>query len=147
MTRIVSVVIAAVLTLQLMATFDLFPALVSRPSSLFWPFIDYPMYRYARYEGSIIERFRVFGRRTDGTEVEVTADDLGLNFRKFRDLFVYAVRDPDTRRVTAFAEVYRIRMGTRLVAIRVERHGDIVTRDGLRPAPPVEWAAVSLEPR
>jgi hypothetical protein len=147
MTRVVSLVIAVVLMVQLAATFDLFPRFLSRPSHLFWPFMDYPMYRYARYEGSVIERYRVFGRRADGSEAEVTPGDLGLNFRRFRDIFVAALRGADMPRVIAFAEVYRVRQGTRLVEMRVERHGDILTRDGLLPAPPVQLAAVSLQPQ
>ena len=54
-----SLVIALVLTLQILATFDLFPRLLSRPSYLFWPFLDYPMYRSPRYEASVIEHYRV----------------------------------------------------------------------------------------
>jgi hypothetical protein len=147
MTRVVSVVIAVVLMLQLAATFDLYPRFLSRPSHLFWPFMDYPMYRYARYEGSIIERHRVVGRRPDGSEVEVTAADLGLNFRRFQEIVVRALRGGDRPTTAAFAEIYRARMGTRLVAMRLERHGDILTRDGLQPAQPIEVATVSLEGR
>jgi hypothetical protein len=145
MTRLVSLVIAVVLTLQVAATFDLFPRLVSRPSYLFWPFLDYPMYRSARYEGSVIERYRVLGRLADGSEVEVSPGDLGLSFRKFRDILVAAIRGADRPRVAAFAELYRIRTGTRLIAMRAERHGETLTRDGLRPAPPVQLPAVSLQ--
>ena len=144
MTRVVSLVIAVILTLQFAASFDLFPRLVSRPSSLFWPFLNYPMYRGAHYEGAVIERYRVFGRAADGTEVEVTPGDLGLNFRKFQDLPVAALLRYDAPRVAAFAEIYRARMGTRLVAMRVERHGDILTRHGLQPGQPVQLPAVSV---
>jgi hypothetical protein len=139
-----SLVIAVVLALQVAATFDLFPRILSRPSHVFWPFMDYPMYRFARYEGSIIERFRVLGRHVDGSEIEVTPSDLGLNFRKFRDILVGSLRAGDVPRVAAFAEVYRVRTGKPLVAMRVERHGHILTRDGLRPAPSVRLAEVPL---
>src|SRR5437667_6308265 len=111
MTRVVSVVIAVVLMLQFAATFDLFPRLVSRPSHLFWPFVNYPMYRAAHYEGAVIERYRVFGRAADGSEVEVAPSDLGLNFRKFQDVAVAALLRRDVPRVSAFAEMYRVRMG------------------------------------
>jgi hypothetical protein len=57
---------------------------------------------------------------------------------------VAAVRRGDTSSVAAFAEIYRFRMGTRLVAMRLERHGHILTRDGLQAARPVQLAAVSL---
>ncbi len=148
MTRVVvSLAIAAVLMLQIAATFDLFPRLVSRPSHVFWPFTDYPMYRYARLEGAVIERYRVLGQRQDGSEVEVTPGDLGLNFRKFRDIVVAALRGADRPRVAAFAEIYKTRTGTPLVQMRVERHGDVLTRDGLRPATPVRFNPVPIESR
>jgi hypothetical protein len=145
MTRVVSLVIAVVLSLQLAATFDLFPRFLSRSTHLFWPFMNYPMYRAAHYEGSVIERYRVFGRAADGSEIEVTPDDLGLNFRKFQDIVVAALRSGDMPSVAAFAEIYRVRMGTRLVAMRLERHGHMLTLDGLQPTRPVRLAAVSLQ--
>jgi hypothetical protein len=147
MTRIVSVVIAVILMLQLAAGFDLYPRFVSRPSHLLWPFMNYPMYRGAHHEGDVIARYRVFGQAAAGFEVEVTPSDLGLNFRKFQDIVVDAVRRRDVARVAPFAELYRTRSGTRLVAMRVERQGDILTRHGLQAAPPVQLAAVALELR
>ncbi|PYQ82779.1 MAG: hypothetical protein DMG01_00300 [Acidobacteria bacterium] len=107
--------------------------------------MNYPMYSSAHYEGAVIARYRVFGRTADGPEVQVTADDLGLNFRKFQDLTIAALRDRDVRRAAAFAEIYRVRMGTRLVAMRLERDGYVLTRDGLQPAPPVRLSAVLLQ--
>ena len=144
MTRVVSLVIAVALTLQFTATFDLFPRFLSRPSHVFWPFVNYPMYRFAHYEGDVIPRYRVFGRTADDSEVEVTSDDLGLNFRKFQDLVVAALRRGETPSVAKFAEIYRVRVGRRLVAMRLERHGQILTRDGLQAAQPIQLAAVSL---
>ena len=120
MTRVVSFVISVILTLQLAASFDLFPRFLSRPSHFLWPVMNYPMYSSAHY-------------------------DLGLNFRKFQDLTIAALRDRDVRRAAAFAEIYRVRMGTRLVAMRLERDGYVLTRDGLQPAPPVRLSAVLLQ--
>ena len=145
MTRVVSFVISVILTLQLAASFDLFPRFLSRPSHFLWPVMNYPMYSSAHYEGAVIARYRVFGRTADGSEVQVTADDLGLNFRKFQDLTIAPLRDRDVRRAAAFAEIYRVRMGTRLVAMRLERDGYVLTRDGLQPAPPVRLSAVLLQ--
>ena len=105
----VSIVIALVLTLQILATFDLFPRLLSRPSYLFWPFLDYPMYRSPRYEASVIEHYRVLATTTEGGEVEVLPADVALNFRKFPRHPDY--RHPNRRHVTGrtFAELYRSR--------------------------------------
>jgi hypothetical protein len=145
MTRVVSVVIATVLTLQVCATFDLFPRFVSRASDRFWPFMDYPMYRSAHHEGSLIEWYRVLGQCADGSEVELTPVDIGLNFSKFRHIFVAAIRSTDRPRVAAFADVYRVRRGTRFVAMRLERYGLVLTREGLRPSPTFQVATVSLQ--
>jgi hypothetical protein len=144
MPRLVSLVIAVVLVLQAAASFDVLPKLFSRPSYVLWPFMTYPMYRSAHYEGTLIERFRVVGQTVAGAEVELTPIDFGLNFRKFQDIAVPAVRSRDMPQVAMFAEIYRVKSGIRLVAIRLERHGHVLTRDGLRPAQPVQLAAVSL---
>ena len=144
MTYLASAVIAAVLLMQALATFDLYPTLLSRPSSQFWPFTDYPMYRYARYEGTTIEWYRVLAQRHDGSEVEVTPEDLGLNFRKFRDFVVTAMRINDVQTITRFADLYASRTGTRLASVRLERSGVILARDGLYPAPLVYTPAIAL---
>jgi hypothetical protein len=47
-------------------------------------------------------------------------------------------------RVAVFAEIYRVRTGTRLAAIRLEQQGYILTREGLRPAPTTRLAEMSL---
>jgi hypothetical protein len=144
MTRAVSIVIALVLMLQILATFDLFPRLVSRPSYLFWPFLDYPMYRSPRYEGSVIEHYRVLATTTDGGEVEVVPADVALSFRKFRDTLITGIRTGDTSRVAAFAELYRSRTGRQLVSVRVQRDGQVLTRHGLERAAPVNVATMSF---
>jgi hypothetical protein len=144
MTRLLSLVIAAVLVLQTAASFDIFPKLFSRPSYVLWPFMNYPMYRTAHYEGTVIARFHVLGQTAERVEVELTPEDFGLNFRKFQDIAIPAIRRRDVAQVAMFAEIYREKSGNRLVGIRVEQHGDILTRDGLRPAPPAELATVSL---
>jgi hypothetical protein len=145
MTRLASLVIAVVLMLQFGATFDLFRPFLSRPSHRFWPFMNYPMYRFAHYEGAVIARYRVFGQAADGSEVEVAPSDLGLNFRKFQDIAIDALRRGDMVRVAAFAEIYQVRTGTRLVRMRVERHGQMLTRNGLQSTRPVQLTAVSLQ--
>ena len=144
MTRAVSLVIAAVLTLQILATFDLFPRLLSRPSYLFWPFLDYPMYRSPRFEASVIEHYRVLATTSDGADVEIVPADVALNFRKFRDIVITGIRVGDTSRVAAFAELYRSRTGRQLVSVRVERDGHVLTRDGLEQAARVTVATMSL---
>jgi hypothetical protein len=145
MTRVVSLVISVVLMVQTAAAFDLFPRLVSRPSHVFWPFLSYPMYRTAHYEGAVIERYRVFGRTENGAEVELEPADFGLNFRKFQDIAVVALRRHDLPQVTTIAEIYRARSGRRLVAMRLERHGPVLTREGLRSAEPTQFAAVPVQ--
>ena len=144
MAYLVSAVIVAVLLMQTLATFDIFPAILARPSSQFWPFTDYPMYRYARYEGATIEWYRVLATQADGHEIEVTPEDLGLNFRKFRDFVVTSVRINDLETVRRFAELYADRNGTRLDSIRLERSGVILERDGLYPAPLTHTPAIKL---
>ena len=147
MVYLASAVIAAVLLLQTVATFDLFPTLLSRPSAQFWPFTDYPMYRYARHEGTTIDWYRLLAHRDDGRDIEVTPEDLGLNFRKFRDFVVTAVRINDLETIRRFADLYAVRNGARLESVRLERSGVILARDGLRPAPIEYTPAIELARR
>jgi hypothetical protein len=144
---LVSAVIVAVLVLQAVATFDLFPRLLGRPSSYFWPFLDYPMYRRAHYEGETIEVYRVVGLLEGGGETVIEPADLGLSFWKFRDGFVWAIRQRDGARLAVYAEHYRARAGRRLAALRLERAGHRVTRAGIEAVAPETLLTVDLGPR
>jgi hypothetical protein len=71
--RIISVVIVAVLGLQVFAV-------VARSGKWTWPFTDYPMYAQSHQEGERIPaKHFVFARTADGREVEVTPENLGVN--------------------------------------------------------------------
>jgi hypothetical protein len=72
-----SCVIVAVLGLQLLA-------IISRPGEWTWPFIDYPMYSGSHQEGERIPSFYTVTATTkDGRVLQITPEDLGVNFWVF----------------------------------------------------------------
>jgi hypothetical protein len=70
--RLISLVIIAVLGLQLLAV-------LARPGKWTWPFTDYPMYSHSRHDGDrVVARHFVYGTTVDGEEVPITPEDLGI---------------------------------------------------------------------
>ena len=68
---LVSIFIAAALTLQM-------AAVLLRTGPYAYPFVNYPMYAAAHYEGErILVEHKVYARFTDGTERAISREDVG----------------------------------------------------------------------
>ena len=75
--RIASAIIVLVLGCQLFAS-------LAQANRWSWPFTDYPMYAWSHYEGERIKAYPIVSATTeDGQEIEIIADDLGLNIWQF----------------------------------------------------------------
>jgi hypothetical protein len=118
-----SLVIGGVLLLQAQAVF---------PVRRLWPFLDYPMYRTAHYAGESVPRYRVVGIAADGREVEMDPASLGLSFFKHLHGPVEALETGDAERFAIFADVFRERQGTTIVAARLENHPVVIDTSGTR---------------
>lgn len=72
--RLISIVIAAALFLQM-------TAVLLRTGPYGYPFINYPMYAAAHFEGErILVEHRIYARFTDGTERAISREDVGGHY-------------------------------------------------------------------
>ncbi len=145
-TLVLSAVVLVLLIAQAAASFRAVPRLGPWPSWYFWPFLDYPMYSEAHYEGDAIEQYVVFATFDDGTEAPVRREELGLSFWKFRDGLVYALRHGDRRQLDAYLELFRRRHARLPAALRLEDHPVVISRGGILPAPRKVLKTVTLGP-
>ncbi len=127
-----SLVIVGVLGLQGLAGFSG----NWRFSSYYWPFLSYPMYRFAHYVGDRIDvRFPVFFTLEDGRELEVFPEDLGLDYWKFMRNFKSAIQNEDAQMLDVYIREYQRRTGHRVVHLRLENYPLVLSSDGGRSAP------------
>jgi hypothetical protein len=163
--RMATAIIVLVLACQ-------FFAIVAQVNRWGWPFTDYPMYSWPHYEGERILAYPVvFAIAEDGEELEITADDAGLNVYQFIDWARrlaakndMASRPSATRRgglhgligSTGFAKWlkgadapsdqassltesivsrYAEKHGKRIVRLRFEDNGVLVTKHGMQEVP------------
>lgn len=124
--------------------FSFFRSLLSPPT--LWPFIDYPMYSGAHYEGDAVPRLFVFGTLEDSTEVPIVAADLGLSDWHFRRHFINGLASGNDERIKEFVGLYGNRHTKRLVGLRLENHPVILSRAGLRSGPPEVQKNLRLQP-
>ena len=192
--RIATAIIVLVLGCQ-------FFAVIAQVNKWGWPFTDYPMYSQSRYQGERIVAYHlIFATTEDGDEVQISANDLGLNVWQFmgsaRRLVAWSGSAPDAGvvpkrnlpflyswiRSTAFAawlkgtdtaqadksspdrgpsdrvspdqgspaltgillSRYQQKYGKRIVRLRIEDNGVIVTKHGMQEVPRKVLAEVDV---
>ena len=111
-----------------------------------WPFLDYPMYKKAHYEGEAVNRYVVFGVFADASESRILPEDLDLDFWKFEYGPVQMLRRGDATALQPYAELYNARQNKKLVALRVEDHPLILSEEGVLTVAPLQLNSVSFEP-
>ena len=149
-----SLIILGFLTLQTVAAFrilcppgtllHLAPLRLLCSPSLY-PFLDYPMYSDSFREGHKIEQFLVFGVLEDSTEVSILPVDLGLNFWLFRMGFVSSLLQGNRERMETYIELYHRKHQRQLIALRLENHPLVLSKEGVNQAPPQVLKAIQLE--
>jgi hypothetical protein len=86
-TALVSVVILLVLGLQTIRAFELscvrqalpfLPAFQLVCGAGLYPFVSYPMYSRAHYEGETINKYVIVGEFADGSEVAILPETIGM---------------------------------------------------------------------
>ena len=128
-TTVISLAAAGVLIAQ--AVVVLLPLSGIRTHTWYWPFIDYPMYAKPHYEG---DRVKVSDplvvRFADGSESEVDAASLGLNFWHLMNL----TRDLKEGDPNAAERLIRAHpRGAEIVEARIYEYPIQVTRNGAAP--------------
>jgi hypothetical protein len=156
---IISLIIVTILSLQAFASFF-------NPSVLGFPFVAYPMYRIAHYEGDrILYDTTVYAVNKDGQEVQFKPEDAGMSWWLFRrhvvnPLLAIAqwvkhgpaaerasqnVVDEHMSAVQKAVDAYCERTGRSVVRLRMEDLGVAVGREGMVDGlPPVELASVEI---
>ena len=134
-----SLIIFSCLVLQSFAVFH--PV-----SPRLWPFLDYPMYGRAHYQGEAVRQFVVVGIFADASEARILPKDLGLDFWKFEYGPVQMLRRGDVESLKPYAQLYNDRQNKQLVGIRLENHPLTLSDQGVRAAAPQVLNSVSLAP-
>lgn len=118
--------------------------LIDKPVwSWYWPIIDYPMYHKPHVAGDHVNAtFLLEATLRDGSNVNITRDDLGLNIWNFLGL---------TRRLAkgdaqALKQLQLLHpKGDLLSEVRVRTQPIIVTKEGMREQSPVLLNRISVE--
>lgn len=110
-----------------------------------WPFIDYPMYSLAHYEGDEVSRLVLIGIRADSTKIAIEPEDLGLTFFPYLRGPVWAVRNSKRSAAILYRDIFADRNGVEVVRFEVLDRPVVITRDGYLPGPPKTVASLSFE--
>ena len=119
-----------------------------RASDAWYPFISYPMYSGAHFEGERLDvRHVVYAVTDDGGRHEIDAGkDLRVDFWRFERKFVKALAAGDSEAVRDQVGAISARY-PRLARLEVEDYPAVLTRDGTRPAPRSVIAVVPVGQR
>lgn len=124
-----SIVIAMIIGLQSIAIFG-------RVTSFFWPFVNYPMYHDAHFEGEPIKiRHYVIAILDNSGELEIRPEDLGISFWKYHMDLSNAIKDENFTRINPYIQQFEIKTGKHVIGLRLEEHPLTLTREGFQPAP------------
>lgn len=143
---LVSVFIVGCLGFQTLAVINLPVGPIERAPFLF-PFLNYPMYCLAHYEGEEIDQPFLVGVRPDLSEVRIGPADLGLSFFLYLKGPVEAVKRGDLGRAALYRDVYLQRHGTELVGLKLASEPARLTPVGYRILPERILATMSFAER
>lgn len=131
---LVSLFISAFLGFQALAVSGFQPGPVEAAPFL-WPFLDYPMYSGAHFEGDEIDRALVLGVRADSTRLPIEPADLGLGLFPYRRGPVRALRRGNLEAARLYRDIYAERHGVDLIGFELKYRPIVVTRSGYQSAP------------
>ncbi|VXD11798.1 hypothetical protein [Planktothrix paucivesiculata] len=98
-----------------------------------YPFLDYPMYAGARYEGTNVNQYFLFGVLEDGTEVAITNEDLQTSRYKFLRNILPEIEKKNPEIIQSYVKIYEQKSQKNLVKLRLENHPLIITRKSINP--------------
>ena len=95
-----------------------------------FPFIFYPMYSSAHYEGEeVVDREMIFAIVKDSTAVQIVPEDLGLDFWDFQ-LFLKAIDQQSNEVISQYLEIYQSRAGKQVLQLQIKVHPWTLSRKG-----------------
>ncbi|MFM6398252.1 hypothetical protein, partial [Planktothrix sp.] len=98
----------------------------------FFPFLDYPMYATARYEGVQIDEKFLYGFLESGTKVPITDEELGISRYQFLNKVIPGVKQKNDKSIEYYVGIYENKYQKILVKLRVENHPRVITREGIK---------------
>lgn len=110
---------------------NLCPALPADPT--FFPFLDYPMYATARYEGVQIDEKFLYGFLESGTKVPITDEELEISRYQFLNKVIPRVQEKNDKAIEYYVGIYEKKYHKKLVKLQVENHPRVITRNGIKP--------------
>jgi hypothetical protein len=135
-----SLLILLVFSLQAVASFAC-PSRGSRilaPLRVFcaptlWPFVDYPMYSRAHYEGDKYTHRRVIGIYSDSSESTLHWTDFDVPFYLFTRIFLRAVDAGDLETIQVFVDRFHRTGRKSMIGLRLEAHPFVFASNELHP--------------
>ena len=138
-TKLISVVIALTLGLQLYASFLAgvgvtwqIPVLRKLYGPSLWPALAHPMFRSAHYPGDRLDRHLLFVIPDDSTEIPIGHEDFA--YWQLRVL-QRNIAEGDSARIAEFVQAWESRHKRRLRGLRLENHPLVFTGSGLEEGP------------
>lgn len=95
------------------------PLIAALKAPISYPFLDYPMYSRSHSAGDPVPQLRLVGVRTDGSEVHLTPESLGMLRWHFAYL-LRAIAQGDTERARACLDAFDFDVAQGLASVRLE---------------------------
>ncbi|MEQ8463036.1 MAG: hypothetical protein RIC07_05645 [Coleofasciculus sp. E1-EBD-02] len=106
------------------------------PDPSLWPFVSYPMYNYAKYEGDTIKQYSIYATLDDSTEVLIKPEDLGINYWVFMYVFKGSLRLEKKEMIMNFVQLYESRYHTKIINLRLYNYPLVLLKDKIIEAEP-----------
>ena len=111
---------------------------------ILWPFMSYPMYSYPKYEGGSIKQYSIVGTLSNGQEVKITPENLGINYWIFMYGLKESLRKNKVEDVKDFARLYEEKNKGKLSSIRLISNPLILSKKEINPGLPKIITEVKL---
>lgn len=108
------------------------PSLPDDPA--FYPFLDYPMYAKARYEGVKVKQYFLVGVLEDGTEIPITNQELQISRYLFIEELLPKIQQKNLPFIKEYIKIYEQNYKKNIIALRLENHPLVITRKGVNAA-------------
>jgi hypothetical protein len=137
---LVTLFIVMVLSLQAFAGFG-------KIHSMYYPFMDYPMYSPAHFKGEPVHvQWRIYGIGADGSEVRILPEDLHMGYFQFEGAAIILMRklsrvENRMQDVREFARANNLNF----VKLRIEDETYAITDKGLEKLPNKVMAEIGME--
>lgn len=99
----------------------------------FYPFLDYPMYAGARYEGVKVNQYFLFGVLEDGTNIPITHKNLQISRYNLIRKIIPEIQEKNLSIIRKYVKIYEQNSQKNLVKLRLENHPLVITRKGINP--------------